>query len=153
MKFKFPLQKVLEHRKIKENVAQKDFQDSVALLGEMNTKLICLEELVDDARARSFDVQNTGGKAGPSLQQMQNFIQNQKILIEMQRVKIQQQEVVVEEKRGILLKAAVETKAIVTFKEKKYEEFKKRTDSEEQKEMDEQSVLRFKSPEKRNESS
>ena len=39
MKFKFPLQKVLEHRKLKENLAQKDFQDVVVILNEQQAVL------------------------------------------------------------------------------------------------------------------
>ncbi len=153
MKFKFPLQKVLEHRKINENIAQKDFQDSMAVLAELKEKLVHLEGLADEARIRSFDVQQGGGMAGPSLQQAHSFLQNQKILIEMQNKKIQQQEAIAEEKRSRLLQAAVETKVIAKLKEKKFAEFKHNLDNEEQKEMDEQSVLRFKSAAKREEAS
>jgi flagellar FliJ protein len=149
MKFNFNLQKVLEHRKTKEDIAQKDFQDAVNELQGHQKKLLELEHQSDEARVRAFRVQSDGGNAGPGLVQINDFLRNQKILIQMQHVRVTQQEKVVEEKRELLKQAAVETKVIATFKEKKFEEFKKKIEMDEQKEMDEQSVLRFQTEEKK----
>ena len=144
MKFKFTLQKVLEHRKVLENIVQKTFQDAVGVLNDLQNKLNEMETQSDDARVRAFTLQSEGGNAGASLSQINDFLKNHKVLMQMQLSKIQAQEKVVEEKRDLLRQAAVDTKVIATFKEKKFEEFKAKMDSDEQKEMDEQSVLRFK---------
>ena len=144
MKFKFNLQKVLEHRKVLENIVQKNFQDAIGILNELQAKLQEMETQSDEARVRAFTLQSEGGNAGAGLSQINDFLKNHKILIQMQVSKIRAQEKIVEEKRDLLRQAAVDTKVIATFKEKKFDEFKKKMDDEEQKEMDEQSVLRFK---------
>lgn len=149
MKFKFPLQKVLDHRKIKEDLAQKDFQEVLMVLNDLKNKLQEMEDAIHDAHLRMGELQNQGGTQGPALMQIHEFIKNQKILIQRQIAKIQNQEKVVEEKRELLRQAAIETKIIAKFKEKKFEEYKEARESEEQKEMDEQSILRFKPLEKR----
>jgi flagellar FliJ protein len=153
MKFKFPLQKVLEHRKLIENQKQKDFQDAMAELVALQKKLGGMEALSDEARVRAFRVQDQGGAAVPTLSQIDEFIKNQKILIERLKVKIQNQEKVVEEKREILRQAAVETKVIVKLKERRLEEFQREADLLEQKEMDEQSVLRYETPDEKEQNS
>ncbi|WP_413289004.1 flagellar export protein FliJ [Bdellovibrio sp. HCB337] len=149
MKFKFPLQKVLDHRKIKEDLAQKDFQEALMVLTDLKNKLQEMETSIHDAHLRMGLLQKQGGAQGPALTQINDFIKNQKILIQRQIVKIQQQDKVVEDKRELLRQAAIETKIIAKFKEKKFDEYKHERESEEQKEMDEQSILRFKHIEKR----
>jgi len=149
MKFKFPLQKVLDHRKIKEDLAQKDFQDAMSELQGMQKKLTEMETQIRDAHLRAFRVQDAGGAAGPTLSQVDEFIRSQKVLIQKQRGKITVQEKVVEEKRDLLRQAVVDTKVIDKLKEKRFEEFKKKIDMDEQKEMDEQSILRFETLEKK----
>ncbi|RYZ83226.1 MAG: hypothetical protein EOP04_20385 [Proteobacteria bacterium] len=76
MKFKFGLQKVLEHRKVLENIVQKNFQDSVHILNELQTKLNDMETQSDDARVRAFTLQSEGGNAGAGLSQINDFLKN-----------------------------------------------------------------------------
>jgi flagellar FliJ protein len=149
MKFKFPLQKVLNHRKILEDMAQKVFQEALMVLNDLKAKLSELETATHEAHMRIGELQKQGGTQGAALSQINDFLRNQKILIQMQNVKIFNQEKMVEEKRDLLREAAVETKIISKFKEKKFEEYKHERDAEEQKEMDEQSILRYKTPDKR----
>lgn len=144
MKFKFPLQKVLEHRKLKENLVQKEFQDALNELMILQNKKKDMESQADEARVKAFQLQETGGTAGPALVQINEFLNHQKTLLLMHQEKIRAQEIIVEEKRELLQRAATETKVIAKFKEKKFEEFREKVDRDEQKEMDEQSVLRFK---------
>jgi flagellar FliJ protein len=144
MKFKFPLQKVLEHRKTKEDLAQNEFQDALNDLNTLIRRLGEMETLVKQAHVQAYEMQIEGGNQGAALSQINDFIRNQKIIIEEQRQRIAQQEVLVEQKRDLLRAAAVETKVIDKFKEKKFEEFKKKVEGDEQKEMDDQSVLRYK---------
>lgn len=149
MKFKFPLQKVLDHRKTKENLAQKDFQVALNDLTELEKQLQRLEEALHGSHQRAGVLQKQGGSQGPALAQINEFQRGQKVLIQRQQVKIQEQQKVVEEKRELLKQAAVETKIISKFKEKKLTEFKEAEEKEEQKQMDEQSILRYKSTERR----
>lgn len=149
MKFKFPLQKVLDHRKTKENLAQKDFQMAINDLLELEEQLRKMEEAVHVSHQRAGSLQNQGGAQGPALAQINEFQRGQKVLIERQQKKIEAQQKVVGEKRELLKHAAVETKIISKFKEKKFEEYRETREKEEQKEMDEQSILRYKSPERR----
>lgn len=149
MKFKFPLQKVLDHRKTKENLAQKDFQLALNDLTEFEKQLQRLEEALHGSHQRAGSLQNQGGSQGPALAQINDFQRGQKVLIQRQQLKIQEQQKVVEEKRELLKQAAVETKIISKFKEKKLTEFKEAEEKEEQKQMDEQSILRYKPTERR----
>jgi len=149
MKFKFPLQKVLNHRKVLEDMAQKVFQETLMALNDLKAKLVELEAATHEAHQRMGVLQKQGGMQGPALSQINDFIRNQKILIQMQNVKIFNQDKLVEEKRDLLRAAAVETKIISKFKEKKFEEYKHERDTDDQKEMDEQSILRYKTPDKR----
>jgi len=149
MKFKFPLQKVLDHRKIKEDLAQKEFQEAVMALNELNAKLAEMEKAVHQAHLQLGTLQEQGGAQGPALSQVDEFIINQKLLIQRQKVKIQQQQKVVEDKRDLLRQAAVETKIISRFKEKKFAEYEEIQEKEEQKDMDEQSLLRFKTADRK----
>lgn len=144
MKFKFPLQKVLEHRKIKENLAQKDFQEAVMLLNEANARLEQMIESKSDAHAQAGYYANQGGAQGPALSQIHEFLKGQEVFIQRQRQKIQEIEKLVESKREILRQAAQEYKIMEKMRENKFEEYKSERLLTEQKEMDEQSILRFK---------
>ncbi|MBS1971507.1 MAG: flagellar export protein FliJ [Bdellovibrionales bacterium] len=149
MKFKFPLQKVLDHRKTKENLAQKDFQIAMNDLVELESQLQRLEEALHGSHQRAGLLHGQGGAQGPALSQINEFQRGQKVLIQRQHGKIEEQKKVVEEKRELLKQAAVETKIISKFKEKKLTEFREAEEKEEQKQMDEQSILRYRSPERR----
>lgn len=149
MKFKFPLQKVLDHRKTIENLAQKDFQLAMNDLVELEDQHRRMEEALHGSHQRAGSLQNQGGAQGPALAQINEFQRGQKVLIQRQQAKIVEQQKVVEEKRELLKQAAVETKIISKFKEKKLTEFQEAQEKEEQKQMDEQSILRFKPTERR----
>jgi flagellar FliJ protein len=147
MKFKFSLQKVLEHRKILEELAQKDFQDAVhAFQNELNT-LNRMEQEATDSHVRASELTKQGGHQGPALVQIFEFQKGQKVLIARQIMKAQEAEKLVEAKREILKQAALDYKIMEKMRENKFEEYKRERLSQEQKEMDEQSILRFKTKE------
>jgi len=149
MKFKFPLQKVLDHRKTKEDLAQRDFQLAMSDLVDLENQLAKLEEALHGSHVRAGSLSAAGGAQGPALSQINEFQRGQKVLIQRQHVKIEAQQKVVEEKRELLKQAAIETKIINKFKEKKFTEFREAEEKEEQKQMDEHSILRYKSPGRR----
>ncbi|WP_413292585.1 flagellar export protein FliJ [Bdellovibrio sp. HCB185ZH] len=144
MRFKFPMQKVLEHRKVVENLAQKDFQDAVAVLNEFQEKLDKMNQEILEAQARAGSLLQVGGAQGPALSQIHEFLKGQKIRILQQEQKIQEIEKIVEYKREILRQAALEYKIMEKVRENKFEEYKAERKIQDQKEMDEQAILRFK---------
>lgn len=143
MKFKFPLQAVVRHRKIMEDLAQKDFMEALAVV---NAEIKKLEEMLSDlhqSHVRSGELQKVGGQQGAALSQIYEFTKGQDVRIERQRYKIQEFEKIVEERREILREAALEYKIIEKLREKKFEEYKLNRNIEDQNEADEQSILRF----------
>lgn len=144
MIFKFPLQKVLDHRKIKETLAKKEFQEVMAVLNEETSRLDFLEQQKNEAHIKAGQIASQGGSAGPSLVQIFEFIKGQEILIQRQKQKIQETEKLVEAKREILRQTTQEYKIMVRTREKQFEEYKLERLAEDQKEMDEQTILRFK---------
>ncbi len=144
MKFKFPLQKVLEHRKIKENLAQKDFQDAVMLLTKENELLAQMEQDKSEAHNRTGLLAQQGGAQGPAFAQIHDFLKGQEIRLQRQKQKIQEIEKLVESKREILRQSVLEYKIMEKMRENKFEEYRHDRLTEDQKENDEQSILRFK---------
>lgn len=145
MKFKFPLQKVMDHRKVKESLAQKDFQDVVGILNEEQARLDKMNEEVQEARARMGMLSQAGGAQGPALSQIHEFLTGQKLRIAHQVAKVQQVEKLVEAKREILRQAALDYKIMEKMRENKFEAYKAERTIQDQKEMDENTILRFKS--------
>ena len=144
MKFKFPLQKVLEHRKIQENLVQKVFQEAVMALNDEMAKLNSLIQQKTLAHESAGALVKQGGPQGPALTQVHEFLRGQEVLIEKQRLKVQEAEKLVEAKREILKQAAQEYKIIEKMRENQFEEYRQKRLKDDQKEMDEQSILRFK---------
>ncbi|MGZ3774879.1 MAG: flagellar export protein FliJ [Pseudobdellovibrionaceae bacterium] len=144
MKFKFSLQKVLEHRKIKEELAQKDFQEALVNFNEAKDRLRVMLETKTSAHEQAGQLAVKGGPQGPALRQIDEFLKGQEVLIQRQKQKIQEMEKLVESKREILRQAAQEYKIMEKMRENKFAEYKAERLLTEQKEMDEQSILRFK---------
>lgn len=144
MKFKFPLQKVLEHRKIQENLKQKDFQDAVMALQEEQARLESMLQQKTQAHASAGQMVKQGGQQGAGLSQVHDFLRGQDVLIQRQQLKVQEAEKLVEAKREILKQAAQEYKIIEKMRENQFEQYRQKRLSDDQKEMDEQSILRFK---------
>ena len=145
MKFKFPLQKVLEHRKIVENLAQKEFQEVQMQLNIENEKLAQLEKAMHEAQITAGSLTAEGGHQGAALSQIHDFLRGQRIRITQQRFRIAEVEKLVEAKRDILRQAALDYKIIEKMRENKFEEYRQGRLIEDQKQMDEQAILRFKS--------
>lgn len=144
MKFKFPLQKVLEHRKVIEDLAQKSFQEVVTILNEEIAKLQKMEQDVHDAQIRAGMLSSEGGHQGPALSQIHEFLKGQKVRISNQQLRVQEAEKLVEARREVLRQAALDYKIMEKMRENKFEEYKAQRLAQDQKDMDEQSILRFK---------
>lgn len=142
MKFKFPLQTVVRHRQIKEDLAERDFMQAQALLNDEIKKLEKMQEDWHQAHVRMGQLTQAGGAQGPGLVQISEFKRGQDIRIERQRAKVQEYVNLVEAAREILRQAALEYKIIDKLRDRKFEEYKAERNADEQKEMDEQNVLR-----------
>jgi flagellar protein FliJ len=144
MKFKFPFQNVLNYRKTLENLAQTEFSKGMAELNSAMQALSDMEEEKILARENAFEKQLEGGKAGPALSQVHEFLKGQDIRMARQRIKIQECEKRVEELREILRQKALEYKIIERLRDNKKEEFAIEQRKLEQKKVDDLNIMRFK---------
>lgn len=142
MKFNFRFESVLKHRKVLEDLAQREFQEVNSRLQNEIQKLHEMHEASSKAQSVAFQRQSAGGQAGPALSQVNEFLKGQDIRIERQRLKVQEIEKQVEEMREILRQKAIDYKIIESLKEKKKEDFKKEAAKKEQKVTDDIASMR-----------
>lgn len=141
------MQKVLEHRKVQEDLAKTDFQVSLA---KLNTAVELLQSLIDQkkkARIKSYELE-TGNGVPSALQngilsESSRFLKLQDVRIENQKLVVGEIEKEVESKREFLKSKAIEYKIIEKVKEKKKQQFVDDFNKAEQKENDEISILRY----------
>lgn len=153
MKFNFRMQKVLEHRKVQEDLAKTDFQ---LVLARLNVEIEKLQEMIDQkkkARVKSFETeissQIQNSLRNGILEESSRFQNLQDVRIEKQKEIIASFEKEVESKREILKTKAIEYKIIEKVKEKKKQQFVEDQNKTEQKENDEISILRYSSRNKK----
>jgi len=147
------MQKVLEHRKVQENLAKTDFQVAQSRLNE---EIETLQNMIDQkkkARIKSFELE-TGSDVPNSLkngilEESSRFQKLQDVRIEKQREIIAGWEKEVESKREILKTKAIDYKIIEKVKDKKKQQFVEENNKKEQNENDEISILRFASRNKK----
>jgi len=142
-KFKFPLEKVLQHRKVLEDLAQADFQVALASLNNEIDKLGKMDEAVIQAREAAFSKQEAGGRASAGLTQVHEFLKGQDIRRERQKEKIKECESLVEKLREILREKAIDYKIMEELKERKKTEWKVHQRKEEQKQADDITIMRY----------
>jgi len=143
MKFKFSLEKVLNHRNLQVDLARRDFLQA-------QTNLVDAEKIRNDMifekeknilhRAQLIQSKTSWQD---HVQQINIYLQGQDLRIARQNESLKKLEKEVESYREILLKALTEAKMIEKLKDKKKEEFIKTYNENERKELDEISTLRF----------
>ncbi|AZZ37866.1 flagellar export protein FliJ [Bdellovibrio sp. qaytius] len=143
IKFNFTLQKVLDHREIKMDLAKKDYLEAQAFLAAEQKML---EDMIEAKRRSlaersSLAGQTTGWQA--SVNQINNFITGQDLRIANQNERLLKIEKVVESRREILKDALTEVKIMERLKEKKKADFLQEVRQKEAKELDEISSTRF----------
>lgn len=144
MKYKFPLQKVLDHRQVIQNIAQKDFQEAQALLNEERDRLALMTLSLREARTEISRVADQGlGDAASRWKQIHEYEILQEKRIVSQRAKVLDAEKLVEEKREILRQKAIDSKMMERLKERRRDQFLLEQKLSEQKEVDELNILRF----------
>lgn len=147
------MQKVLEHRKVQEDLAKTDYQVTLVRLNEEVEKLQNMIDQKKKARVKSFEVE-TGSSVPNALQngileESARFQKLQDVRIEKQKEVITKWEKEVESKREILKSKAIDYKIIDKFKDRKKQQFVDEHNKNEQKENDEISILRFASRNKK----
>ncbi|MCM2280738.1 MAG: flagellar export protein FliJ [Bdellovibrionaceae bacterium] len=144
MKFKFPYEKLLDHRKTLEEVARKEYSVARAAVDDAETELKAMYDSISDSRQRAGGLEMAGGAQGPALTMIGDFISGQKVRIERQRQKVRELLTVAEQKQDALIEAAKEHKTLQKLRERRLKELKRLLKKKELKEVDEMVTSRFK---------
>ncbi len=145
MAFKFSFEKLLEYQKQQEDVARRDYNESLERLESEKEKYQSIFKVQDQALDEIFFLQNRKEGAPISrLVSIGQFVEGQKRRIELQREIVINHTTIVEQKQEILHVAAKERKILEKLKEKKQLEYKTQMKKKEAKENDELVVTRHK---------
>jgi flagellar FliJ protein len=146
MKFKFRLQKVLEHRQRLEDEAKRNYFEAQSKTKSALNKLESLYAAIDEVRARANKLQSAGGGSQTilSLQDTDLFIRGQKLRIESQRKIVTEFKQREEQEQEVLIARAMDRKALEKLKEKQLQEFRAKMDRQEASEADDMNVIRYK---------
>ncbi len=143
MKFKFSLEKVLNHRNLQVDLAKRDFiqaQNNLSAAEQIRDNLILEKE---KNIAHRSEIVRTQNHWQDQVQQINLYLSGQDLRIARQNESLKKLEKEVESYREILLKAQTEAKMMERLKEKKKEEFLKAFYDNESKELDEIATLRY----------
>lgn len=142
-KFKFSLDKVLTHRQIQVDLAKKEFIDAENLLdNELKNLQNMLNQKQSALNQRTLAIQGSMSWAN-SVDQINIFLTGQDLRIKKQNERLLECRKVVESKREILQEALTAAKMIERLREKKKVQYFQEVLKNEQKEIDELSVIRF----------
>lgn len=137
MKFKFRLEKVMNHKKIERDLAFRDFADARANYEGGRKKLLDMHDEIANARAFEAEVVREGGQGSENLKWSSFFIDGQNVKIEIQKKVNRQLIQVMEQKQEILIEKARELKTFEKLKENTKERFKREERKKEMKTIDE----------------
>lgn len=142
-KFKFGLDKVLDHRKVLEQLAQRDLAEVRAELLAEENKLLAMEREKEEAKAQRYLTSVEGGQRSADFDQINSFLKLQDIRMDRQRLVIKEVESRVEKCVEILRAKAIDSKIMERLKERRLEEFKLEQRHAEQKVTDDIVTTRF----------
>ncbi len=142
-KFKFNLEKVLGHRKVLEQLAQRDLAELRAELAEQEALHLAMEAEKEEAKARRYRTSVEGGQRSADFDQINSFLKLQDIRMERQRVVIKEVESRVEKCVEILREKAIDVKIMERLKERRQEEFRLEQRHSEQKVTDDIVTTRY----------
>lgn len=143
MKFNFSLQKVLDHRHIKMDLARKDYLEAQAFQVEEQKKLDEMIEIKTRSISQRASLASSSTGWQESVNQINNFLIGQDLRIANQNERLLKIEKVVESRREILKDALIEVKIMERLKEKKKADFLQDVRQKEAKELDEITSTRF----------
>lgn len=142
MKFKFSLEKVLRHRNLQVDLAQRDY---MLALNNLSSAVQVRDEMIEIKEKNKVHRSNlvlANGSWQGEVEQINSFLTGQDLRIARQNESLKLLEKEVESYREILRKALTEAKMMESLKEKKKAEFIKNFNENERKELDEISTLR-----------
>ncbi|MFN3696889.1 MAG: flagellar export protein FliJ [Pseudobdellovibrio sp.] len=143
MKFKFPLQKVLNHRQIQLDLAQKDYLEALNFYNEEQVILENLRVEREHATLQRGLVVNQTSDWQQKIIQINEYLVLQDVRIKQQNERLTKIEKVVEARREVLKQALSEVKIMERLKENKKQDFIQEVQKTENKELDEISTIRF----------
>ena len=145
MKFKFSYEKLLEYHKQQEEIARRDYIESVNHLDTEKSKYQKMWDDHDQSIAEEHRLRmNPAGVLLPKIEMLDIFVKGQKVRIANQRLVVMNHTQIVEQKQEILIQVVKECKTFEKLKEKQLAEFKKMQKKKEAKNNDELVVTRFK---------
>jgi len=140
-KHNFRLQKVLKVKQLKQDIEEQKLAVSKQHLNEERNHLVELKE-----RERNFLDQlkekRLASSRGHEIQKYSSYQRQVEKYVEQQNQNVQVASDAVDEQRSNLIQAAQETNMIDKLKERAYEQYLRRMDSVEQKQVDELSQLK-----------
>jgi flagellar protein FliJ len=138
VKFKFSLEKVLQHRKNLEDEARRNFLLAQAQTVAAVQKQRRMYEAID--KGREF----AKGQSIATLRSTEEFVVGQKIRIAQQRDQVRKLKEHEERLQDLLVLASQERKTLEKLKEKKLLEFKELAERRERAELDDMTIMRSK---------
>ena len=143
MGFKFSLEKVLTQRKIKMDLAKKDYLEAQDFLFEERKKLDGLKVQKEDAFKQRSDIIQSQSDWHADVESINQFLLGQDLRIVQQNERLIKIEKVVESRREILKECLIEVKIVEKLRANKKAEYLQDVDKKERKELDEISSIRF----------
>ena len=144
MKFIFGYQKLLQYYHQQEEIARRDYNESLNRLEVEKSKYQGMWDLHDNAISEIYELrQLPQGAPAMKLSHLDEFVEGQKVRIERKRQVVINHTSIAEQKQEVLISAVKEQKTLEKLKEKKYMEFKKLELKKERKANDELVVTRF----------
>lgn len=143
MKFRFPLEQLLDVRLREKDLAQRDFLFANKDLAEAEALLQSYYDTIAQARQTAGMLRVSGGLCAENLQQTDLFIAGQEVRISRQKEKIRELASIAEQKHAILIEAAKEHKKVEKLRERRMDRFRREQKRRELKEVDDLVTMRF----------
>lgn len=142
MSFKFSYQKLLEHRKTLEDVAQRDAAEAKAAVDQCKRELAHMYYQIDEARMSSMRLSRDGGSIGAAGAGIDEFIIGQNRRIDIKKQELRQLQYVEEERMQVLVDRTKDKKILEKLKERRYAQYKKDQKKKELKAIDDIVVMK-----------
>ena len=143
MGFKFSLEKVLTQRKIKMDLAKKDYLEAQDFLLEEQKILDQFKSQKEEAFKRRGQIIQSQSSWHADVESINHFLAGQDLRIAQQNERLTKIEKVVESRREILKECLIQVKIVEKLRENKKAEYLQEVDKKERKELDEISSIRF----------
>ena len=146
MRFRFRLETVLRQREIGRDIAQRDYLEAQNRVREQLAKIKSMYAQIDEARLVAENLERKGGALANALVQTEEFIQGQKVRIQIEREIARDLMLESEQKLEVLTEKLRAFKILEKFKAKKREEYRKERNKRIAKEIDDINIMRVAGP-------